>query len=148
MKPKTRPDGAPLRSSWVARSSWIAIGLIAALVLVGCREERTRVAQDPDDFVVNADLAFETDDETYIWTTTATEALVNFRARDFFEGLVYIEIFDGNGELVFEQLYEADDNDDTVSRIRSTLPGAAPGEWTIIIDYVDFTGDLRLIVEG
>jgi len=95
------------------------------------------------------DWSFDVND--YTWDSPGTTARINLEIDDFHHGDMLVTIFDSKGETIFSKLYWSFDwywyIDGEFTDIDFTDSGE-PGQWTIVLEFDEFTGDVKLIVES
>ena len=117
---------------------------VVAAFSSGCnrRDSESRLTTSSTRWSWTAELNYETEDDTWLWTTVLTQADVEIRLRDYV-GIIRVRVWDGADVKIFDVEYDNSFDRDDDRHIASTLAGAA-GEWRIRVDLYDFDGKLRV----
>ncbi|MEM7164630.1 MAG: hypothetical protein AAF581_04160 [Planctomycetota bacterium] len=115
-----------------------------AVMTPGCDwyDDDTKVVTSTTNWLWDADLHHETDEDNFLWDTTLDQADVGVRLRDYY-GLFRIRIYDDLGAKIFDQEYDNYHYSEDDLFLGATQLGAA-GTWRIRIDLWDFDGEARV----
>ena len=89
--------------------------------------------------------------DTYDWASAGTVGRIELHVRGFQGGGLQIRVRDASNGLIYEKLFDHWDDlhildPDTYLDIDTTNDGV-PGDWTVEVEFVEFTGSMYLTVE-
>jgi uncharacterized delta-60 repeat protein len=137
------------------RQWWSIVGVLLIVVLgadgCGGGDDDSDSSVTPTSITIEEEREWSNDDSVHEWTSPGPVARLQLYVDDFNHGDMMITIYDAQGETIFSKVYWSFDGwwyiDWEFSDIDFTDSGA-PGLWTIVLEYAEFTGEITLVVES
>ncbi len=104
-------------------------------------EGQDGVCNEENSFAYGSQVGSKSDTETHTWTNTEGQAEVNWGGQG--QGSLSVTIEDANGERVFSSTFSGGQSGGS-----QTTAAGEPGDWTIRLDFDNFSGQIGLSVQA